>query len=39
MKDKLINGGIFFNSIKGSNGKDETFSSFNNNPLVVDINF
>lgn len=39
MKDKLINGGIFFNSIKGSNGKDENFSSFNNNPLVVDINF
>ena len=39
MKDKLINGGIFFNSIKGSLGKDETFSSFNNNPLVVDINF
>ena len=39
MKDKLINGGIFFDSIKGSMGKDETFSSFNNNPLVVDINF
>lgn len=39
MKDKLINGGIFYGNIKGSLDKNETFSSFNNNPLVVDINF
>jgi hypothetical protein len=39
MKDKLINGGIFYDNIKGSLKENETFSSFNNNPLVVDINF
>lgn len=39
MKDKLINGGIFYDNIKGSLKQNETFSSFNNNPLVVDINF
>lgn len=39
MKDKLINGGIFYDNIKGSLSENETFSSFNNNPLVVDINF
>jgi hypothetical protein len=39
MKDKLINGGIFYDKIKGSMKQNETFSSFNNNPLVVDINY
>lgn len=39
MKDKLINGGIFYDNIKGVKEKNEIYSSFNNNPLVVDINF
>ncbi len=39
MKDKLINGGVFYDNIKGSMKTNETFSSFNNNPMVVDINF
>lgn len=39
MKDKIINGGIFYDNIKGSKEKNETYSSFNNNPQVIDINF
>ena len=39
MKDKIINGGIFYDNIKGYKEKNENYSSFNNNPLVVDINY
>lgn len=37
--EKCINGGDFFDKIKPSFKNNETYSSFNNNPLVVDINF
>ena len=39
MKDKIINGGIFYDNIKGSKEKNEIYSHFNNNPLIVDINY
>ena len=39
MKDKIINGGIFYDNIKGSKEKNEIYSSFNNNPQVININF
>ena len=39
MKDKLINGGIFYDNIKRYKKQNEIFSSFNNNPLVVDIDY
>ena len=38
MKDKLMNGGTFYNNIKGSTN-NETFSSYNNNPLEISISF
>jgi hypothetical protein len=38
MKDKLMNGGTFYNNIKGSM-TNETFSSYNNNPLEISISF
>ena len=37
-KDKLMNGGSFYNNIRGSTS-GETFSSFNNNPLEISISY
>ena len=39
MKDKLINGGIFYDKIKGSMKNNETFSSFNNDPLEIKMDY
>tara|TARA_B100001248_G_scaffold254640_1_gene233253 strand:+ start:214 stop:1005 length:792 start_codon:yes stop_codon:yes gene_type:complete len=37
--EKCMNGGDFLNKIKPSFKNNEIYSSFDNNPLVVDINF
>jgi len=38
-KDKVINGGTFYDNIKASLKHNESFSSFNNNPAVIYLNY
>ena len=37
--DRIINGGIFFDNIKGSQDTNEFFSSFNTKPIEVSLNY
>ena len=38
-KDSVINGGIYFDNIKGSTGQNETFKSFDNRALTVSLDY
>ena len=39
MKDRVINGGIYFDNIKGSTAQNETFKSFDNSELTVSLDY